>query len=898
MVLAETNTSLAAAQETAQFLEHLYSLDVKLSVEGDRLQVDAPRGRLSSELAQEIGRRKSEIQAYLDAQHRLAVIQPQYASGSFPLSIGQQAVWSAAQLAPGSPVFNMYLVFHLTGDLDIPALEGALRFLVERHIPLRSRVWSANGETRLEACSVETWSLAAASGDSDWIKRQIERDIRQPFDLSRDFLLRAGLYRQSDDLYTLSLVMHHLASDGWSWAVFLEELGRVYAAFSQGRTSDLPPLPVQYPDYAAWQRTWVESPPGLKQLADWQLALAGAAPLLLSEHQASAQGGYSGQRITRLTPAELGERARRLGRQQGTTLFNTLLTAFGLALHARTGQDDLLVLAPAAGRTLPETHSLVGYFNNLLPLRLVLSASTSGLSALRQVNRTTQEAFERQAVPFSQLAALPELRRLPLTQVVFALQEAGSRSLALPGLAVVPVEVYNGAANFPFSMSVEERNEGLLLTAEWREGGLDARQAAVLLEAFEQALEHLTAKPDAPFSILPENMGQAQYPAPDYAVHEGRPVEYAPPATPVEQTLVPLWEQALGVSPVGLHDNFFELGGHSLLALRLFVRIEQELGVNLPLSVLLKDPTPAYLAQLIEGRADPVSWDCLVPIQPRGWRRPFFGVHGVLGNVLFWRRLAQKLGNDQPFYGLQAPGLDGLSDPPASIPELARRYLAEIRHVQPHGPYALGGYSLGGEIAFEMAQQLVASGEEVALLVLFDTSNPQRPANPPRALPKAAPGPVSKEKRHPPTSRWQTWQRKIARHVQRMQQKSFMENVDYLRVEARQRWARFSALTAAVPYRLLKRRLPDRLLVEYLSQRLVMALDRYSPQVYPGKITLFRARQTLDSNPLDDPQGWAPLAAGGLDVHLFDSTHNLLSREFVDAVGDELLECLSQEVEG
>lgn len=188
--------------------------------------------------------------------------------------------------------------------------------------------------------------------------------------------------------------------------------------------------------------------------------------------------------------------------------------------------------------------------------------------------------------------------------------------------------------------------------------------------------------------------------------------------------LTRIWQDLLGIGMVGPDENYFDLGGDSPLAVQLFSRIEKAFKVKLPLATLFEAPTIAELARVIRCKA-PASdgWSPLVAIQPSGSRAPFFCVHGAGGNVLIYRDLSRHLGSDQPFYGLQAQGLDGARPPLRKIEEMAALYVDEIRKVQPHGPYSLGGYCMGGTIAFEMAQQLQAQGEEVALLALFDTLN-------------------------------------------------------------------------------------------------------------------------------------------------------------------------------
>jgi thioesterase domain-containing protein/acyl carrier protein len=208
------------------------------------------------------------------------------------------------------------------------------------------------------------------------------------------------------------------------------------------------------------------------------------------------------------------------------------------------------------------------------------------------------------------------------------------------------------------------------------------------------------------------------------SIDEGFPARQSvPPGTPLEVQLARIWEQVLGIKIASVRDNFFDLGGHSLLAVQMFAQIEKVFNIRLPLATLYEAPAIEGIAGILERKAASSRWSSLVEIQSSGSRPPFFGFHGEGGNVLIYRKLAQYLGADQPFYGLQSQGLDGNSPLLKTIDEMAALYVKEIRGVQPHGPYFLGGYCLGGTIAYEAAQQLHAADEEVALLALFDTMN-------------------------------------------------------------------------------------------------------------------------------------------------------------------------------
>ncbi|HVB59225.1 MAG TPA: alpha/beta fold hydrolase [Candidatus Acidoferrales bacterium] len=204
---------------------------------------------------------------------------------------------------------------------------------------------------------------------------------------------------------------------------------------------------------------------------------------------------------------------------------------------------------------------------------------------------------------------------------------------------------------------------------------------------------------------------------------DGSAAPIAAPESDTTARLTHIWQEMLGIESIGSDQNYFDLGGDSILAVQLFIRIEQEFNVKLPLAALFDAPTIRELAEFLERETSATGWSPLVAIQPDGSRPPLFCIHGADGNVLIYRNLSRHLGSDQPFYGLQCRGLDGSCPPLTRIEDMAALYIKEIRREQPHGPYFLGGYCMGGTIALEVAQQLQADGERIALLALFDTTD-------------------------------------------------------------------------------------------------------------------------------------------------------------------------------
>jgi amino acid adenylation domain-containing protein len=464
-------------------------------------------------------------------------------------------------------------------------------------------------------------------------------------------------------------------------------------------------------------------------------------------------------------------------------------------------------------------------------------------------------------------------RRLPDGSIVFA----GRKDLQVKirGVRVEPGEIESALAKVP-----GVRECAIIATAN---GSGDRRLVAYVVPHPGQSLvtsdlrsclqeklpEYLV--PSA-FVVLDElpltasgKLNRRALPAPDISDRKSE-LTGAAPRTPTEKLLAGIWRDVLGVADIGIHENFFDLGGHSLLAVRLFAQVEKRFGRRWPLATLFQAPTIAQFASTIEKEWSP-KWSSLVAIKPNGSKPPFFCVHGLGGNVLEFSDLARRLDDDQPFYGLQSQGLDGKQPLLASVQEMAVHYLKEMRELQPVGPYFLGGRSLGGTIAFEMARQLRADGHEVALLALLDTY----PAQPARFV------------------------RRLAGHATNLRGLSLSEKFGYIVQKTRFVPRKIKGRVWRAIYDSLQklgRTLPRALhrVTEFNS----FAAHRYLPQTYDGHVTLFWACEDLRAS--NDPVAcWRALAVGGLEVQKIPGDHlNIIKEPHVAELANKLTDCLQR----
>jgi amino acid adenylation domain-containing protein len=1333
-----------------------------------------------------------------------------------PLSFAQQRLWFLDQLEPNSALYNISTALRLRGRLNTEALQKSLAVIVERHEVLRTTFASVNGDpvqvinenpgVALAMVDLSAWP----KGDRELqVKRLRKQEARRPFNLSSDLMLRSTLIRLSEEENVLQLVMHHIASDGWSIGVLLRELDVLYDAFCNEKPSPLPELSIQYADYAIWQQQWLQGEVLQKQLSYWKKQLNGTSTLRLpTDRPRPAVQTHRGASQSLMLSKELTESLNALSLKEKASLFMTLLAAFQLLLHRFTGQDDIAVGSPIAGRNRAETEGLIGFFINTLVLRTVFSDNPTFKEVLARVRGTCLDAYAHQDVPFEKLVEelRPErdLSRTPLFQVFMNMVNIAKRvvpegfkteSSSVTGSAYSRTDEstsdFEAQSKFDLTIYVRERDGALnfnwvynadlfdrnriqemsrqyetllsqvaehpdasidsysLLTATGQEllpnpveplgsdwvgsvhegflwqarsspahpaitdpsgswtyaelnsrtnqlahyllrngiqrediiavyahrsaslvwallgilkagaaflildpaypaarliqyirmakprGVIELQAAGVVSNELESVLRasvdfcvtlpvsaglgadkvfegYSTADPEMeihpddlayisytsgstgepngilgthgplshfvrwqtenfaltgsdrfsflsglshdpalrdiftplctggtlcildpqqfgspgylrrwmkreeitiahlaptmiellnesgseadgrsangavpllryaffggdsltqrdlskfqkifplttcvnfygatetpqamgyfvipqkgdtgrageirtekiplgrgiegaqllvlndaeqlagigelgeicvrtpylargylcndaltqqrfvanPFNKIPgdrlyktgdmgrylpdgnvEYIGRADHqvkirgfrielgeietvlcqnpavrqsvvlardeipgdkrlvayvvstqgeslvtndlrdflkkklpdymvpsafvvvenlpltpngkvdrktlPAPDYT-REQQEKKLLAPRDELELQLTKIWEKVLKVRPIGVRDNFFELGGHSLLAVRLFAQIEKTMRKNLPVAALFHAPTIEQLARLISEDGWSAQWKSLVAIQPGGSRPPLFCVHAHDGGVLFWRDLARHLGPDQPFYGFQPQGLDGQQPLHHRIAEMAGHYIKEMRTMQPEGPYFIGGHCIGGLMAFEMAQQLHAQGENVALLALFDSFAPRRG--------KRARSSLLRRYRYRAIC---VFERTVSLHIGNLSVVAPRKRLPYIRDKFNKAlYKLYMGLGSAwVPAARARRSI-----LKAASQ----AARKYNPKTYPGKITLFRATDLGGGIRHDHDMGWRPLAGAGVETHLIPGYH-------------------------
>lgn len=821
-----------------------------------------------------------------------------------PLSFNQERLWLLEQLTPNNCAYNIPFALRLQGQLDLTALELSLREILRRHQALRTQFLTVDSRSVQLVRDEADWSLTveqlptlASSQRETALASRLADFARQPFDLTADYLLKARVVRSSPTDSLLLIVVHHIAFDGWSEGVLWRELGVLYEAYSQGKTPSLPELTIQYPDFAVWQRQWLQRDFLAALHSYWRDRLGTKLPkiLLPTDYPPPELPARRSSTYVSSIPAALADRLKQLSSRSRVTLFATLLASFKVLLHIYTEQEDLYVCSPVASRNRPVLKQAIGYFVNLIILRSDLSGNPSFQELLTRVGKTVSGAYAHQDLPLQQLVSELEGGQKSVSQLMFVLQNSDRPTPTLSDLIVEELDIDNGTADFDLSLSVSERDNALVGTWKYNTDLFAPQTISMMACHWQEILEAVATDPECPIGemlVLTDGerdklrCDRQNYRRDSTERIARRSNDYIPPRTPIEKQLVEIWERTLELKPIGIEDNFFELGGESLVALKLFTRIEQVLGHNLPLTTLLEAPTVAKLAGVLEQSREliPQTHSSLVPIQPHGSQPPLFLVHGAGLHVLIFKDLAAYLDSDRPLYGLQPKGLNSQQTPLFAVEDMAEYYIQTLQTVQPQGPYYLGGFSFGGLVAFEMARQLVERGQKVALVALLDTFSPY-------------------------CFQQRSLQDKRLRHLNNVRQFGLQYACKLAGKHLQRSWQRRIKRLSIKYYVRRGKPLPYKLQEACVGGGIAHAENTYVPQVYPGKLTLFRASEppaewnfnARDKPSLDDwyerdpSYGWGELAGGGIDIFDVPGDHNLMLKEpNIQILAAKLNSCLSE----
>jgi thioesterase domain-containing protein/acyl carrier protein len=807
-----------------------------------------------------------------------------------PAWFSQQKMWLQDPLHSDSYVYNFPLLLRVRGSLNESALQRGLQEIVRRHEVLRSVFRIMDGELvqiivpppELSLPVTDLSGLAESARDTRVQELTLEEASR-PFDLTRGPLFRGQLIRLAPDDHVLQLTTHHLVYDDWSTGILIRELSASYQAFASGATPAEPGPAYQYGDFVRWQEERFQGTALESELAYWKQQLNSPTGFqhLPVDHVRPALSTHRGARETVALSAELANSLKTMSRQERVSPFMVLLAGFQCLLHRYSNHEEIGIASCAANRPLVEVEGLIGRFGNDMVLRMNLSGKPTFRELLKRVREVALTAYSHQELPFGTLLETAGngsvSTRHPPFQTMFILQNAPKEAWQLPGLDVRWLPLPTGTAKHDLIVWLKSE-PALEVTLEYSTDLFDAATMKRVLNDYQSILVAMAKNPGALVSDIPI----AAAPAPKPVVTSSVPAHSRKASTSagkerVESRLIELWEAAFGLHPIRADQNFFELGGDSLLAARLFAQIEKAFKTKLPLATLVESPTIAQLAEVLSTPTTHSSSSCLVAVQPKGTQPPLFCVHGHAGEIFYCWNLSRCLGTDQPLFGLRS---QGLSEKAAhyTVEEMAAHYLNEIRAVQPHGPYYLGGYCFGGMVAYEMARSLTAQGEKVAILAMFNT-----------------PAPGSLEG-------WPLQQtylaRRITHELRKLGELGIREKLEVLGTKAAGlgRLALGSVkesiwkISAKSPLGSTQKWTQRLLSVSDIN---IAAAKAYAPGPYAGRSILFLTDEAASLYTIGPKSGWAPLITGGIEVYHVDGDNiSMFDAQFVEALAEKLKPCI------
>lgn len=646
-----------------------------------------------------------------------------------PLLPNQLALMLYRDRSTDDPGF-LQVRYRLEGPLDVARYEQAWQSAISWHPALRASVRPRDVGNPL---AIVWRSVELPVVYEDWrsdsdqqarFERLLRTDRERGLDVTVAPAMRLHLVRTQDEIYEAVWTCHHLYVDGWSAAVVLEDVMSLYRDPNGASASQIPPPSDGLRSYVLWASSQDEA-----QLQEyWSRTLdgyAGTPPLRLG--RPSAEFGFG--EYTSEIADEMSQRISTVASDLNVTPAVLLQAAWALVLGVLNDDDDVAFGSTVSGRNadVPGMERLVGYFSNAVPVRVVIDRSqdvAAWLSAFRD-RQFAMGPFEHASLAAIQRwSDVPGHRAMFESFVVVENFPGGDTT----GDQVVQRGFRSGLTTaYPITLAVG-MGSPWFFHVRFDQRRCTDEAARALVDQLQRLLAAIVEDPQ-------ESLGDVLDRAGDVVSHfvsdaEGENARRSPAGkaarTDTERRLLAIWCRHLDLTDIGVDADYFELGGTSLGAVRMFGAIKEEFDVDLPLSTLLTHPTIEGLAHVISGvePGSEVESTSLVPIQPRGTRPPIAAVHGGQGEVLFYRGLAEQLGLDQPLYGLQPVGLNGAATPLDTVPEMASRYIGELRRVQPEGPYRLIGFCFGGTVCLEMAAQLEDLGQAVDFVGIIDGGLP------------------------------------------------------------------------------------------------------------------------------------------------------------------------------
>ena len=800
----------------------------------------------------------------------------------------QMLYWTGYQMRPDIPLYAAPLVFTVNGPFDAELFCMALQAVMDQSDALRTIVRVENGVPQqivqpqvLAPLKIKDFS---DKGNPTVAARNwLQQIVAQPFDFETA-LVQFALAKTGPEEHIWLLNQHHIIADAASSFYIYKVIARTYEQLAN--TDSEATLPSINPFYAyrEYEREYRLSPQFQRAGKYWRQKLEqDVKPLNFFGRRASKKGteaqrldiDLDHERVAKIhaltDTAELRDLTLEL------TMFNIFAAVFfGLVYHL-TGNERLAFLTPMHNRPTPPLRQTVGLLMELCPFIADIDENETPASLIQKMKLQT-----RGVMRFAQYGSSISLKN-KAHDLMFNYHVRPY--LTFNGAAIPHEHLHIGHSSESFALHIHEFAEvgTLRLKFDFHKDVFTEAQRDTVVQMFYALLDAFTADLEQPLAniALPWSAMQTAVATPEPEVKPATPNVYVPPRDHLELDLKNLWEQTLGISRIGIHDNYFDLGGTSWQAMNLFADIEKLTGHYLPLATLVESGTIAELANILRDQSGTEAWPTLVTIQPGAEdQTPLYLVHGGGGHVLVFTKLARHLPETQPVYAFQARGLDGKTRPFVSVEEMAAHYVEALLNHQPEGPYQLGGYSMGGAVAFEMAQQLTARGHKVTFVGIIDT-------------PAQHPG-----------LKWVRIATKVTARLLRFSP----EREQMMFIKNRHRfWVGFGQMVANQKNRLTQRARPQKARAgepveqeDIRVQKITLINNRayfcYVPSRFPGTITLFKSTdgyRDIYRDTKDPLMGWQRVTQG-VDVHVLAGNHNqIMDEPHVQALAKVFIKALA-----
>ena len=660
-----------------------------------------------------------------------AAIEPVGLKEYYTVSSAQKRIWFLQQLDQEQTSYNMPAVLIIDGDLDRSRLEHAFENLVQRHESLRTSFDLVNNVTAQRVMKSIDFKIDYLEGAEVEIDNLIKQFIR-PFDLKVAPLLRVGLVKTAKQRHYLMLDMHHIISDGVSMAILTKEFMSIYGG------QELAKPRIGYKDFSQWQHEYLSSERMKEQETYWIEQFSEEIPVLNLplDYVRPQVRNFAGSRVDFKLDCYLTEKINSLASETRTTVYMVLLSAIKILLSKYTGQVDIIVGSPIAGRPHADLEGIIGMFVNTLVMRSYPKNSKTYAEFLEEVKEIALKAYENQDYQFEELVDKLNLRRdisrNPLFDVMFELQNMEESELELEGLKFTGYDNDQRPAKFDLTFTAIETKDEIVFSVEYGVNLFKRKTIERMASHLQNLIEIIVGNRDILLGDikilsreeLSEIMAKGDLRQPELTAEKlvKNPESIKrPPKSLQENILIEIWKGVLSLNEVYLDDDFFELGGNSLNIIPVVGEIQERLGVAIKISDLFVYTTIVDLAEFITNTSVKQNeYKHTFKINKSTSEEKIFLIHGGDADIFYYRHLAKILESKYTVYGIQPRGINGKEAFPLSFYEMIYDYVKEIKEIQPEGPYILGGYCIGAYLAYDITRVFELQGEDVKALLELD----------------------------------------------------------------------------------------------------------------------------------------------------------------------------------